>query len=212
MLHIEAKQFSKSANVAQVTENNAAAISVNALTVQSDTTVLLATALIGVFAKNGNRVVLRALLDQGSQSAFISENAAQTLGLPRERIFASIAGIGATNQNAKWSINLTLFPRFESVFNLETSAIVLPRLTRSAKNDFNLSQFDMLDNLTLADPSCLQASEIDIILGAAEYAQILRNGLIKVTNSMIAQNTEFGWVILAQLKRKAARISRSSHC
>lgn len=207
LLHLESKQIVKSANVAQVAniaaEGDHRSISAIAMTVQSDSSVLLATALVGVFGKNGNLIVLRALLDQGSQCAFISENAAQTLGLTRESITAEIAGIGATVQTAKWAINLTIVPRFESSFHVHTYAVILPKLTRTAKNDFNISEFAFLPNLTLADPSFMQASEIDIILGAAEYAQIIKNGLLKANNSMIAQNTEFGWVISGSTQNTA---------
>lgn len=57
------------------------------------------------------------------------------------------------------------------------------------------NDFDFVENLTLADPSFLEAGEIDLILGAAEYAQIIKMGLIKSEKNMIAQNTEFGWVL-----------------
>lgn len=44
-----------------------------------DNTVLFATALVGVKAKSGELIALRALIDQGFQSSFISEGAAQLL-------------------------------------------------------------------------------------------------------------------------------------
>lgn len=52
-----------------------------------------------------------------------------------------------------------------------------------------------MNNLTLADPSFLNNSEIDVILGAAEYAKIIKMGLMKTDNNLIAQNTELGWVV-----------------
>lgn len=195
MLHLDTKSTPiavKSANVANIEESESAVTPVNSLTVNSDSAVLLATALIGVFGKNGNRVMLRALLDQGSQCAFITENAAQTLSLPRQKIEANIAGIGGKTQTAKWSVNLTIFPRFESSFSMATNAIVLSKLTRTARGEFNVSNLDFLHNLTLADPSFRGESEIDMILGAAEYARVLRSGLMKPNKNMIAQNTDLG--------------------
>ncbi|XP_031636180.1 uncharacterized protein LOC116349066 [Contarinia nasturtii] len=161
--------------------------------------VLLATAMIGVLGKNGSRTLLRALLDQGSQSAFITENAAQTLGLKRKSIYALISGIGEKMQAAKHMIDLTIFPRFESEFVIESKAIVLPKLTRISEYDCDENDFHFTSNLTLADPSFLKNSEIDIILGASEYAQAIKTGLIKSEKNLIAQNSEFGWVVSGAL-------------
>lgn len=56
--------------------------------------ILLATAIVRVTSESGTDLLLRALLDQGSQSSFISESAVQKLGLRKEKVFASISGIG----------------------------------------------------------------------------------------------------------------------
>lgn len=121
--------------------------------------VLLATALIGVRNKDGSVNMLRALLDQGSQSAFITENAAQTLRLPRKSASAIVSGIGASTQSANHTIDLNIFPRFESNFNIACEAIVLSRLTRISYFDYDKNDFEFVNNLTLADPSFLHDSD-----------------------------------------------------
>lgn len=90
-------------------------------------------------------------------------------------------------------IPLTIFPRFESNFTLQTKAVVLPKLTKIAGNLSAKNDFEFLNNLTLADLSFLKHSEIDIILGAAEYANVIKMGLMKSDKNLIAQNTELGW-------------------
>lgn len=157
--------------------------------------VLLATAMIGVLSKNGSKVMLHALLDQGSQSACIRETAAQTLGLTRKSISAVVFGIGAKAQNANHSIDLTIFPRFESDFVMQYEAMVLPEQTKCTYRDSDEYELDLVNNLTLADPSFLKDGEIDIILGASEYAQALKMGLIKTKENIIDRNSEFGWII-----------------
>lgn len=77
---------------------------------------------------------------------------------------------------------------------METTAIVLPKLTKISRNDPENTDYEFVNNLTLADPSFLNDSEIDIILGAAEYAKIIKIGLMK-SEGLVAQNTELGWVI-----------------
>lgn len=166
--------------------------------------VLLATAMIGVRSKHGEIIMLRALLDQGSQSAFISENAAQTLKLKRESISVVISGIGAKTQVAKHAIELFVFPRFESDFSITTRAIVLSKLTEITPFEHDLKDFEFTNNLTLADPSFLRDSEIDIILGASEYASAIKSGLVKSEKNLIAQNSEFGWIVSGMINKPAS--------
>lgn len=49
---------------------------------------LLATAMVNVVTQNGDKVLVRAVIDMGSQSAMINERAQQALGLKTERIHA----------------------------------------------------------------------------------------------------------------------------
>lgn len=77
--------------------------------VNKTTDVLLATALVAVLNKKGDKVLLRALIDQGSQSAFLTENAAQLLALPRKKIDVEIDGIGIAKTNATSCIELCVF-------------------------------------------------------------------------------------------------------
>lgn len=74
-------------------------------------------------------------------------------------------------------------------------AVVLPKLTKISSNLSAKCDFEFLNNLTLADPSFLDHSEIDIILGAAEYANVLKMGLMKSDKNLLAQNTELGWIV-----------------
>lgn len=80
---------------------------VNTLLTIDNPNVLLATALVKITAKNGSHIVLKAVIDQGSQGTFITENAAQMLNLPRKRVTAVITGIGAREKTAKYCMALT---------------------------------------------------------------------------------------------------------
>lgn len=139
--------------------------------------------MVGVYDVNGAVTLLRALLDQGSQSSFISESAAQTLKFKREGVNALVSGIGNKMQKATAMIQVTIFPRFESTFEMKTNAVVLPKLTKISSHISTKLDCEFLNNLSLADPSFLKQSEIDIILGAAEYANVLKMGLIKSENN-----------------------------
>lgn len=110
LLHLESKHNNEkliNSNIAQI-ELQSEPIHIQAtVALQNNGSVLLATAMIGVRDKHGSIIMLRALLDQGSQSAFISEHAAQTLRLKRESIYAIVSGIGAKTQVANYAMEIT---------------------------------------------------------------------------------------------------------
>ncbi|CAG9831346.1 unnamed protein product [Diabrotica balteata] len=56
---------------------------------------LLATAVVHIRDAKGDSHIMRALIDQGSQCAFITEQAATTLGTTRKPLQATISGIGS---------------------------------------------------------------------------------------------------------------------
>ena len=63
--------------------------------------VLLATALIKVTGDNGRSRTLRVLIDQGSQSSFVSQEVARELQLPYRSTNVTIGGIGGKKFTAQ---------------------------------------------------------------------------------------------------------------
>lgn len=60
-----------------------------------------------------------------------------------------------------------------------------------------MSQYEHLQNLQYADLTVNSEKKIDILLGVADYARILKTGLIKGSpDAPIAQNSELGWLIM----------------
>lgn len=160
MLHLEGKKFETKtlkANVASVDEkspdSNDTTQAVSSLFTAHANTVVLATAVIGVESKNQEKITLRALIDQGSQSSFVSENALQTLQLKRKPTTVQINGIGDIKKVPKYCVELTIYPRFKSEFSLHTNAIVLDKLTSVSTKFAEINKFDHLNNLLMADPS-----------------------------------------------------------
>lgn len=161
---------------------------------------ILATAIVKIKNRAGDPISFKALIDQGSQSNFITEHAAQLLQLPREKISATITGIGQQAKQAKSTISIQLSPRMPSGFELQTNAVVLDKITNSPNLErVDESRWHHLHNLTLADPNFKNFDRIDILLGAGDYGKIIRSGLLKGNeNTPIAQNTELGWIISGQ--------------
>lgn len=186
-------------NVAQ------ADLPINALCAIKGKKVLLATAIVSAEGRNGSTVALKVLIDQGSQNSFVSENAVQLLGAKKEKINATISGIGQQTQNASYAVSLNIKPRFSSEFALNVNAIVLTKLANLTDNIENDGTYRHLDGLVLADPAYLKTNEIDIILGASEFAKIIKPGLIKNNlDEPVAQQTELGWILSGIITNKGA--------
>ena len=160
--------------------------------------VMLATAMVGVLTKSGEKVIMRILIDQGSQASYISENALQTLKLTKYKMLAKSTGLGGENESiSKYIVPLKIIPTFESSFMLTTAAVVLKKVTSYSADLSKCNySFDNFNNLRLADSNFLMPSNCDILIGNAEHARIIKPGLVKGSpDEPIAQDTEFGWII-----------------
>ncbi|XP_071652355.1 uncharacterized protein [Temnothorax longispinosus] len=160
--------------------------------------ILLATAWITVRSSSGRTAVVRALLDQGSEMTFISENLAQTLRVKRIRMPISISAVGGINagtfQNAT---RIFISPRASLVPSLSTTALILPSVTSYIpKRNADISSISYLSDLPLADTDPTSRDPISLIIGADLYNEIILDGVRKGgIGQPIAQNSIFGWVI-----------------
>ncbi|XP_055922135.1 uncharacterized protein LOC129953210 [Eupeodes corollae] len=160
--------------------------------------VLLATALIKFLIPAGQPLLLRALLDQGSESSFITESAAQLLNLKKEKNRVKVIGVGESNvSTSNWKVTLTILSNVNTDFTLQLNALVLPKLSAILPtHKIPMSNWNHLKNIELADPKFNKPSKIDILLGSDAYSSIILEGLIKgPQGTPIAQRTELGWVL-----------------
>ena len=95
---------------------------------------ILATAMIEVKTNDGEYVLERALIDNGSQSTLVSEETAQKLRLPRKKSHKIIPGISTSQVVEKHKLLMSLKPRYSSNFKVEVEAIVMPKLNKSLPN------------------------------------------------------------------------------
>lgn len=159
--------------------------------------VLLATAQITVQSADGNFIILRALLDQGSQVTLITEDAVQRLKLKKNKYDAVVTGLGASSSNkCKGEVQL-MCKALNSDYEFNVKALVMRSLTNKLPNkSFKLESWSEIENLKLADPQFNITSNIDILLGADIYSVLIMEGLIRVNNKLItAQQTRLGWVL-----------------
>ncbi|XP_058802831.1 uncharacterized protein LOC131670868 [Phymastichus coffea] len=159
--------------------------------------VLLATAQVAIQSSSGRIVVVKALLDQGSETSFLSTRVAQDLELPKRRSSTLVFGLGAQHGTRPSSEVDVLLRSITSPFTLRFSALVLPKLTSLLPSKPVVrASWTHLEGLTLADTEFDKMSRVDCILGADVYPALILDGLIKGgRNEPIAQRTTLGWVI-----------------
>lgn len=161
--------------------------------------VLLSTAVVEVYAADGRRHALRALLDSGSQARFITERAACALMLHRIQssvIVTTFANSESTVVRGKCNIKIAPFGQQSPSFCLDVS--VVPQITGpTPQTPVTSGHWEHINSLLLEDPSYNTSGPIDLLLGADLFPLILFDGTRKrQVGEPFAMNTVFGWVLM----------------
>ncbi|XP_031346826.1 uncharacterized protein LOC116173472 [Photinus pyralis] len=167
---------------------------------EEDQQVLLATAIVRAQDILGQRHLLRALVDPGSQASFITEQAAQQLMVPRQKTRAMISGLGEGSPiNARAKVTVHLHPRQSSKYTLTTDLIVLPKITGMLPMKSMEFDLEPWQTKILADPTLNITGPIHVLLGAQDYAKIILNGVTKTASALLGQQTELEWIVSDQV-------------
>lgn len=168
--------------------------------VHGGTTTILATAMVPV-QRNGRSVLLKALIDQGSTANLITHRACQMLKLSYEWDSTPMMGIGNTPVGQVMGRTCcTISSIHDKNYQHEINALVVQRITDiSPTNKSGSKEWDHLSGLQLADPNFIDTHKVDLLLGAAAYAEIIIGDIIKGNpNEPIAQLTKLGWIVFGQ--------------
>lgn len=188
-------------STSQRNASNSSLAGVTANSSVTPTTVLLSTAIVEVLDVRGNFQRVRALLDPGSQTSFLTLKCANRLGLPKQQIYTEIQGIGETGMRTQLgSVFLSLRPVNKKNFDLSVTAVILPRICANQPTMFlSPSNWDHIKNLHLADPDFYKPGPIDILLGADLFPHIIQGGrVLGNNNEPAALNTIFGFILMGQ--------------
>ncbi|XP_066589337.1 uncharacterized protein [Prorops nasuta] len=164
-------------------------------------TTLLATFLARATAPNGRQIMIRGLVDPGSQTSFMTENLAQLLRVTRRKVNATIYGVtGGAVRNVSSKADLILQSVKHDQASLKVTALILPKITNYSPRSYSPLEFPQLGSLDLADEYASVKNPIDILIGADYCPQLLLNQIIHSSNrALIAQDSLFGWIVYGTL-------------
>lgn len=185
-------------NLKNKTENNNPPVS---MSVRSTGQVLLGTALVKVTnPENKNTYHARALLDAGSQSSFMTEKLKRKLGtINRDSDSIIISGINNVHVPITDRCDITV-RSLTSAFSTNLKCLVVPEITGQLPNvTVNVSNLNLPD-VDLADPNFFDPSDIDMLLGADIFYDILLTGKFRLGPNMpVLQSTKLGWIVAGPL-------------
>ncbi|XP_023246526.1 uncharacterized protein LOC111643256 [Copidosoma floridanum] len=160
---------------------------------------LLPTAWVSLVGADGQEHCVRALIDQGSQCSFLSQRLANSLQLPRSPACVSTDGIGGVHPTAALGRSRITVKSRCAPYSLDVDVLLLGAVTSYRPRVHRpTDEWPYLRDLQLADRLDSPSSEpIELLLGAAVYAQIIRPGLRQPQrpDAPIAQQTAMGWIL-----------------
>lgn len=141
-----------------------------------------------------------ALIDCGSQSNLISESLCRKLNLYCHKIDLPLLGVSKIITKINNRTQTAIRSRV-SDYKTTLSFLVLPVITEKLPLlKFEKSQLDIPKEINLADERLNEPKQIDVLLGAEIFYDLLGTGQIKLGNSLpILQETSLGWVISGNL-------------
>ncbi|XP_077275276.1 uncharacterized protein LOC143904452 [Temnothorax americanus] len=205
LLHSEGESFDRGSG----SSNAANANPIASLQAVVASQVLLATASVRMLNNRGEPIKCRVLLDNGSQSNFVTEKLCNILNLAKREVSIPVSGFNQSLTHIKHSVTTTLQSR-DGRFAAELSFLVVPRITETLPaQTINRYVLNLPRNVTLADPEFCTPSEVDALIGAELFYQLLCVGQIKLSNSaLILQKTRLGWIISGAIHSRESASNR----
>lgn len=166
------------------------------------TQVLLSTAIIMVQNHRGQRIPCRTILDNGSQINVLTRRMARRLNLEITSASLPICGINGVNtQSSQWT--KLSFYSVHSPYSKTIGCHILPAVTIPLPpQSFEISEWNLPDHVqsTLADPGFNVTSDVDLLIGAETYYELIRTQPLVMPGGLPwLYDTVLGWVISGPL-------------
>lgn len=169
--------------------------------------VLLSTAVVRIQDVNGKFHLCRCLLDSGATSNFITEQLCTKLGVSVKAAHVSIVGVNHSVSKVNKMCSVCIHSQ-HSNYKTSLSCFVLNRITDNIPNQvLDSSVLNIPDNIKLADQEFYCPKEIDLLIGAGLFWDIIKEGKIKLGKQLpIIQNTTLGWIITGPFQESSSKV------
>ncbi|XP_055908728.1 uncharacterized protein LOC129943365 [Eupeodes corollae] len=174
--------------------------------------VLLATAIVKARSSDGRLHFLRAMIDTGSESSFITEEAAQLLKLKKLKTCVEVSGLGLVSSGTSQNAVQVQIISCHSPFQTALQAFTFKSLTGLLPTQRMVPDtWKHLIGLPLADPHLHVPAPIDLLLGSDVCAQIFLPEIKRPEDGTgpMAQKTELGWIVLGRVSTHPRQQIRS---
>lgn len=175
--------------------------------------VLLSTALIHVTDNNGKYHKVRAILDSGSTSSFITESLCAKLNLPTSSTSTVVEGLNSQISCLTKCCDVPISSLFNN-YSESVSCHVVPRITQLIPTTkVDVSTLNIPPHITLADPNFHIPAPVDMLLGADIFWTILGSQNISLgKNKPTLNKSKLGFLIAGPVSTQRSKITNTVHC
>ncbi|XP_050515058.1 uncharacterized protein LOC126890245 [Diabrotica virgifera virgifera] len=136
--------------------------------------VLLQTACVTIYDSHNNPVKVRCLTDSASQLSFITEELASRLKCIPYTKSLQISGISEICSTSNKMVDLNIFSNVNPTKQFTLSCAILPTITcKHPQMTLDFNALKIPPNIHLADPEFCAPAEVQMLLGADIYFDLL---------------------------------------
>lgn len=171
------------------------------MSVVSSPEVLLCTAMVQLVNPTTNETIsVRAMLDCGSQSSFITEDAKHRLHLAPQPSIESVVCLGGTPLTSHVERCSVQLQSADGSFGVMLSCLVIPNISDNIpKAPYDLTQFD-LSRFQMADPKCNEPAPVDMLIGSNVFWSILGDQRHSLgADQLSLRSSKLGWLMVRHL-------------
>ena len=167
--------------------------------------VLLQTALAFVTEEGFQEIPVRILFDTGSQRSYIKKSIAEALNLdgPAETLSICTFGGDVIKSKKMARVKFNIKGTQDTMKEIEIEALAINRICAPLQRmDIDLSKYQHLQGITLADNYQWTNEQVDILIGTDNYYRIIEGEVKKGEHSgePTAVNSKLGWILCGSIE------------
>lgn len=159
--------------------------------------VLLSTAIVNISDHQGQLHTVRVLLDNGSTSSFITESLRKQLNIPSYSTATTVQGLNNQSSRITQRCDITISSITNSRYNADVNCFIVPQITQIIPSTrINCKPFTIPTDIHLADPTFHVPSEVQILLGADLFWEVLLHNTMPLGKGKpTLVETKLGWLV-----------------